>query len=66
MPVYYGNAVRNVTRRRTTEWTEKKLELTTYILPNDATAKVVFDEYGNNSVVEIESLTLRKENNSSF
>lgn len=44
----------------------KKLELTTYILPNDATAKVVFDEYGNNSVVETESLTLRKENNSSF
>lgn len=31
--------------KKQTEWTEKKIRAyTTYILPNDATAKVVFDE----------------------
>lgn len=60
-----GNNARNWTRRSKTEL-RRTLKLTTYILPNDATVKAVFDELGNNLVVEPKSLTLRKENNSSF
>jgi len=59
------STARNVTRRSTKEW-RRELNLTTYILPIDATVKVVFDEKGNNLVIEPKSFTLRNENNSLF
>lgn len=59
------STARNITRRTKWKW-RRELDLTTYILPIDATVKVVFDEKGNNLVIEPKSFTLRNENNSLF
>ena len=43
MPIYYGTTPETEQEGAKNEL-RRKLKLTTYILPNDATVKVVFDE----------------------